>query len=112
LIVDDRVGFVEALLATGRFCWDSRSGSMLHRGLTSLRETSPNSNQALHFGIGSGDSVSVHVDQVSPSGGSKPDGRCRYEARRAAGHIRRDVLTLLSTSPNEVTRRARRRLSA
>jgi hypothetical protein len=29
---------------------------------------------------GPGDHVSVHVDQVSPSGGSKPDGRCRYEA--------------------------------
>lgn len=92
LIVDDRLGFVEELLSTGRFCQDSRGGGMLHGGLTSLRESSPDSNQALHFSIGSGDYIWVHTDSVSPNAGSRPDGQCHYERHRTARHIRRDVL--------------------
>jgi hypothetical protein len=92
LIVDDRAGFVEELLASGRFCEDSHSGGMLHGGMMSLRETSPDANQALHFSFGSGDYVWVHTDTVSPNAGSKLDGKCQYERRRTARHIRRDVL--------------------
>jgi len=92
LIVDDRVSFVEDLMATGRFCQDSTQGGMLHGGLTSLRESSPDSNQALHLIIGSGDYIWVHTDSVSPNVGTRPDGHCFYDRHRVARHIRRDVL--------------------
>lgn len=92
LIVDDRVAFVDELKATGRFCEDTRGGGMLHGGLTSLRESSPDTNQALHFAIGGRDYIWVHTDSVSPNGGTRPNGRCFYDRHQVARHIRRDVL--------------------
>ena len=95
LIVDDRTSFLEALRATGRFCEDSPRGGMLHGGRRSFREIAPDSGEALHFTVAAGDYIWVHVDRVSPSVEAKSDGRCRYQGRRAAAHIRRDVVPLL-----------------
>ena len=113
LIVDDRVGFVDDLLATGRFCQDSRGGGMLHGGLTCLRESSPDSNQALHICVGARDYIWVHTDSVAPNTGTTRDGQCSYDHHRVARHIRRDVLhvrrdlqALLYAAPR-ATRKAR-----
>ena len=92
LIVDDRVAFVEELTATGRFCVDSRGGGMLHGGQTSLRESFPDANQALHLTVGSGDYIWVHTDSVAPNVWTKGDGHCLYDRHRISRHIRRDVL--------------------
>ena len=55
--------------------------------------------EALHLSVAAGDYVWVHVDRASPSVEAKSDGRCRYDRRRAAAHIRRDVVPLLLGSP-------------
>lgn len=118
LIVDDHIGFVEALMATGRFCQDSRGGGMLHGGLTSLRESSPDANQALHFSVGCRDYIWVHTDSVAPNAGPKADGHCIYERHRALRHIRRDVLHIrrdlesLLFAPQRPTRRSRKERAA
>jgi len=115
LIVDDRIAFVEDLRATGRFCEDSRGGGMLHGGQTSLRESSTDSNQALHVIVGSGDYIWVHTDSVAPNAGTRPDGHCFYDRHSVTRHIRRDVLhirrdlqALLFAAPR-ATRKVRRR---
>ncbi|HEU5002711.1 MAG TPA: hypothetical protein VFW71_08030 [Actinomycetota bacterium] len=92
LIVDDREGFVADLVATGRFCVDTRGGGMLHGGFTSLREHSPDTNQALHVSVGCRDLLWAHTDSVAPNADSRADGHCVYDRRRVARHIRRDVL--------------------
>jgi len=99
LVVDDRARFLRALRATGRFCEDSPRGGMLHGGRRSFREIASGSGEALHLSVAAGDYVWVHVDHVSPSVEMKSDGRCRYQGRRAAAHIRRDVVPLLLGSP-------------
>ncbi len=99
LIVDDRASFLQALRATGRFCEDSPRGGMLHGGRRSFREMPSDSGEALHLSVAAGDYVWVHVDRASPSVEAKLDGRCRYDGRRAATHIRRDVVPLLLGSP-------------
>jgi hypothetical protein len=115
LIVDDRIAFVEDLRATGRFCEDSRGGGMLHGGQTSLRESSPDSNQALHIIVGSGDYIWVHTDSVSPNVWTKEDGHCLYDRHSVTRHIRRDVLhirrdlqALLYAAPRAARRAGRR----
>ena len=95
MIVDDRTSFLEALRATGHFCEDSPRGGMLHGGRRSFREIASDSGEALHFTVAAGDYIWVHVDHVSPSVEARSDGRCRYQGRRAAAHIRRDVVPLL-----------------
>jgi len=99
LVVDDRTRFLKAPRATGCFCEDSPRGGMLHGGRRSFREIAPDTGEALHLSVAAGDYVWVHVDHVSPSVGARSDGRCRYERRRAAAHIRRDVVPLLLGSP-------------
>lgn len=92
LVVDDREGFVSDLLATGRFCEDTRGGGMLHGGLTSLRESSPDANQALHVTVGCRDLLWVHTDSTAPNADSRKDGHCVYDRHQISRHIRRDVL--------------------
>jgi hypothetical protein len=104
VVVDDRSAFLKALRSTGRFCEDSPKGTMLHGGRRSFREMSTGSGDALHFTVGAGDYLWVHLDRVSPSPNATSDGRCRYRSRQAAAHIRRDVVPLFLHSPAAVSR--------
>jgi len=56
-------GLIRALEASDRFRRDGRLGSIFHPGRVSFRELSP--QDSLHI-IVKGDSVSAHVDEVSP----------------------------------------------
>jgi hypothetical protein len=112
LIVADRNRFLLRLLASGRFCRDSHGGGILHSGRISFREIAPESGDALHFAFGPGDHVWVHVDRVSPTAGAQGDGRCRYERKRAAAHIRRDVVPILLAARDRPPRGPGRRRRA
>ncbi|HET7489062.1 MAG TPA: hypothetical protein VFJ85_14120 [Acidimicrobiales bacterium] len=72
------------LVATGRFCRDTRLGGLLHRGSVSLREVSD--GDSLHLCV-EGSKVTAHVDHFSPVAGTCPDGRCRYSVRAVIAHV-------------------------
>lgn len=72
------------LVATGRFCRDTRLGGLFHRGDVSLREVSD--GDSLHLCV-DGARVTAHVDHFSPVAGSCPDGRCRYSVRAVLSHL-------------------------
>jgi len=80
------------LLSNPHFCVDTDVGGMLHRGSTSVREIS--TGDSLHLSLGTGNSVSAHIDAISPVDGREAGGRCRYEATRASAHIGREVVPL------------------
>lgn len=81
----ERRRFFADLVATGRFCRDTRAGGMLHRGQVSLREVSE--GDSLHVCIDGEDKVSVHVDHFSPVAGANPDGTCRYSLGAVVAHV-------------------------
>ncbi len=81
----ERRRFFADLVATGRFCRDTRAGGMLHRGQVSLREVSD--GDSLHVCIDGDDNVSVHVDHFSPVAGANPDGTCRYSVGAVVAHV-------------------------
>lgn len=81
----ERRRFFADLVATGRFCRDTRAGGMLHRGQVSLREVSD--GDSLHVCIDGEDKVSVHVDHFSPVAGANPDGTCRYSVGAVVAHV-------------------------
>lgn len=91
-IVKDHRSFFTDLLSNARFCADTAAGGMLHRGSTSLREIS--TGDSLHLSLGTGNSVSAHIDAISPVAGREAGGRCRYEPTRATAHIGREVVPL------------------
>jgi hypothetical protein len=102
LVVDNRAAFLEALQATGRLCQNSSKGRMLHGGHRSFREMATASGHALHVTPARGDYLWMHLDRVSPSSAATGDERCRYRARQALAHIRRDVVPLLLRSQASV----------
>ena len=73
------------LVATGRFCRDTPTGAILHRGRVSLREIS--AGDSLHVCVDGADRVSVHVDRFSPVAGANPDGTCRYSVGAVVAHV-------------------------
>ena len=81
----DRRRLFSDLVASGRFCRDTRLGGLLHPGSVSLREITD--GDSLHVCIDGDDTVSVHVDRFSPVAGGCPDGSCRYSARAVAAHV-------------------------
>jgi hypothetical protein len=73
------------LLATSRFCLDTKAGKVLHPGALAFREVS--NRESLHVAL-SGTRVSAHLDRVSPLVGRKADkGHCRYSVSRVAAHV-------------------------
>jgi Domain of unknown function (DUF4157) len=89
-MVKDHVKFLDALIASARFCIDSAAGGMLHKGTTSVREIS--SGDSLHLSIGSGNHITAHIDAISPAVGRESNFRCRYDPTAAAAHIGREAL--------------------
>ena len=81
----DRRRFFADLVASGRFCRDTPTGALLHRGSVSLREISD--GDSLHVCIDGDDKVSVHVDHFSPVAGANPDGTCRYSVGAVVAHL-------------------------
>lgn len=80
-----RGGFLEELVASGRFCRDTRMGGVLHRRAVSYREVSE--GDSLHVSIVDGTAVSVHVDHFSPVAGARDDGCCTYSVRAVVAHL-------------------------
>jgi hypothetical protein len=81
----DRDAIVSDLMATGRFCLDTRAGRILHPGMHSIRELS--NRESLHLSFEDG-LVTAHLDRISPLVGRDPEkDRCRYSAARIAAHI-------------------------
>lgn len=72
------------LVASGRFCRDTRLGGMLHPGAVSLREVTD--GDSLHVCV-EGERLSVHVDHFSPVAGTGPDGCCQYSVRAVLSHL-------------------------
>ena len=95
-VTHDNRAFFEDLIRSGSFCRDTAAGSMLHRGVISLREVS--AEPALHLELGDDERIYVHMDERSPVGGVKPDGTCRYVRAKTAEHIRKDVFRALTAS--------------
>src|ERR1043166_3185755 len=95
-VTHDNQAFFEALISSRSFCKDTTAGSMLHKGVTSVREVTL--GRGLHMELGADDRIHVHLDSTSPVGGIKPDGTCRYERARTAEHIRKDVLKAITGS--------------
>ncbi len=97
LDIADR-GFLAGLVASGRFCRDTRLGGILHPGAVSLREVTD--GDSLHVIIGDEDRISVHVDRFSPVAGSTDGGCCTYSVRAVfahmAAHVAAQVRRLLS----------------
>lgn len=81
----DRREFFADLVASGRFCRDTRLGSILHPGTMSLREITD--GDSLHVCVDGEDRISVHVDRFSPVAGGCPDGSCRYSVRAVVAHV-------------------------
>lgn len=77
--------FLADLVASGRFCRDTRLGGILHPGAVSLREVTD--GDSLHVLIESDDKISVHVDRFSPVAGGKDDGCCTYSVRAVLAHV-------------------------
>lgn len=80
-----RRGFIEHMLANGRFCRDTPLGGVLHPGVVSFREITD--GDSLHVCIDGDDRISAHVDRFSPVAGARPDGCCRYSVRAVATHL-------------------------
>jgi hypothetical protein len=91
-IVNDGTKFFSALIADPRFCLDTAAGGFLHKGATSVREISD--SDSLHLSLGSGNSVSAHIDAISPASGREATFRCRYDPIAATAHIGREVVPL------------------
>lgn len=73
-----------ALASTGRFVRDSRLGAILHPGKISLREVSE--GESLHVCIGERNTISVHIDRVSPLADTKSGRARRYSPVRVIAH--------------------------
>lgn len=76
---------ISNLMATGRFCFDTRAGKVLHAGALALRELS--NRESLHVSV-YGTRVRAHLDRVSLLIGRHADeGHCRYSLSRVAAHV-------------------------
>jgi hypothetical protein len=84
---DDPHRVMDELLATGRFCRDSRGGALLHRRAICLRELS--TDDSLHVVLyPNRKRLRVHLDRVSPLADSGPEGqRCGYSSPRVIAHL-------------------------
>lgn len=81
----DGYALVDNLLATGRFCVDTRAGKILHPGAQAVRELS--NRESLHVAI-YGNRVRAHLDRVSPLAGRHPNrGHCRYSMAQVVAHV-------------------------
>jgi len=81
----DGYALLDTLLATGRFCVDTRAGKILHPGAQALRELS--NRESLHVAV-YGNRVRAHLDRFSPLTGRKPNkGHCRYSLPQVAAHV-------------------------
>jgi uncharacterized protein DUF4157 len=89
--VRDSKAFFSSLLAGAQFCMDTAAGGILHRGATSMREIS--TGDSLHLSL-TGNTVSAHIDAISPAAGRETGGSCRYDPTAAAAHIGREVVPL------------------
>ena len=78
-------GFLQDLVASGRFCRDTPAGGVLHRGAVSYREVSD--GDSLHVCVLDETTVSVHVDHFSPVAGTRDDGCCRYSVWAVVAHL-------------------------
>ncbi|HVM02698.1 MAG TPA: hypothetical protein VM263_08505 [Acidimicrobiales bacterium] len=81
----DRRRLFADLVASGRFCRDTRAGAILHRRTVSLREITD--GDSLHVCVDGDDRVTVHVDHFSPVAGANPDGTCRYSVGAVVAHL-------------------------
>jgi hypothetical protein len=80
----DLTSYLDQLVASGRFCRDTRGGRIFHwRGL-SVREVSR--VDSLHLTVGPDRRLSTHVDRVSPLAVAKTAGRCRYSPVHVIAH--------------------------
>jgi len=84
---DDPYQVLDELLATGRFCRDTRLGACLHRGAICLRERSP--GESLHVALYPDTRrLRAHLDRISPIGGhGMKVRRCGYSSLRVIAHI-------------------------
>lgn len=93
--IRDPVALLHHLDASGRFHRDGRLGRLYHRGMISLRENVL--ENSLHVSV-DGNTVTAHVDQVSPLA-ARPDGASAYSLGRAVAHnlagMAHDLLWLL-----------------
>lgn len=89
-VVKDSAKFLSALVSDPRFCLDTPLGGLLHKGSTSVREISD--SDSLHLSLGSGNSVSAHIDKISPAIGREASFRCRYDPIASAAHLGREVM--------------------
>jgi hypothetical protein len=89
-VVKDSPNFLSALVGDPRFCLDTALGGLLHKGTTSVREIS--NSDSLHLSLGSSNSVSAHIDKISPAIGREASLRCRYDPVAAAAHLGREVV--------------------
>lgn len=84
-ITGDSDALIDRLMATGRFCVDTRAGKILHPATHAIRELSNRESMHLSF---EGGLVSAHLDRISPLVGSDSDkGHCRYSISRIVAHI-------------------------
>lgn len=85
-VTGDAKALIDEVMATGRFCVDSRVGRILHPGAHALREWS--NRESLHLSFCQ-DRLTAHLDRFSPLSGtrSKVEQRCSYSAARIAIHI-------------------------
>ena len=90
-----RCDLLKALEADRRFRRDSVLGALFHPGKISYREVSP--TDSLHILI-DGDTISAHVDDVSPLR-VQPDGSSRYAWGRVVAH---NVLVLIGDAARRV----------
>ena len=92
---DARCDLLKALEADRRFRRDSALGGIFHPGKISYREVSP--TDSLHILI-DGDTISAHVDDVSPLR-VQPDGSSRYDWGRVVAH---NLLVLIGDAARRV----------
>ena len=83
--------FMQALMATGKFCMAHGIGASQHPGQTTLREIS--SSDSMHVSIGPGDQFDVHIDKFSPVTEHPHSSFCSNAPSGAAvTHIGREVV--------------------
>lgn len=84
---DDPHGILDELLATGRFCRDTKVGALLHRGAICLRELPP--GKTLHVALyPDRQRLRAHLDRISPLVRHCPEtSTCDYSWPRAIAHL-------------------------
>lgn len=89
-VADSSKRLMSKLIASHKFCEDTRIGGSQHGGVM-WRQVVAAGSEGLHIGVRANGLAGAHLDTIAPVAGRESNGQCRYSMRHLLPHISREL---------------------